>query len=332
MTERSFENFLGWENNLHPYKGNLHSHTVHSDGHLLPEESAELYKKNGWNFLCLSEHDRYTDCSRELNSDGFIVIPALEASAILTDGKLHAVKLHHMNGILGTDSMKEKAVQHFHNMECLPPLVTSDKTVFHSYAEKLSNTLKEHGCLVTYNHPIWSRVEPEDLEHMDAVSMIEIYNYDTVQECATGADTVFWDMMLRGGRRINAFASDDNHNNGMFEDSCGGWVTVMASELNQNAIAEALIDGSYYSSTGPEIHDWGIHDDVCYINCSPSKKISFIMGGPVGYGNSINAEERLLEHAEIKLQKYTQYVRIECTDSEGKTAWTNAVFPSLRKN
>lgn len=40
------------------YKGNLHSHTTNSDGHLTPEEAVALFKSQGYHFLCLSEHDR----------------------------------------------------------------------------------------------------------------------------------------------------------------------------------------------------------------------------------------------------------------------------------
>ena len=43
------------------YKGNLHSHTVNSDGKLTPEESVRLFREHGYSFLCFSEHDLYTD-------------------------------------------------------------------------------------------------------------------------------------------------------------------------------------------------------------------------------------------------------------------------------
>lgn len=38
------------------------------------------------------------------------------------------------------------------------------------------------------------------------------------------------------GRRMNAFASDDNHNEGSFEDSCGVWTCVQAPDLSQTAL------------------------------------------------------------------------------------------------
>ena len=65
------------------YKGNLHSHTTNSDGKLKPEEAVTLYKKYGYHFLCLSEHDHFTDLSAQFDSPEFIILPGLEASAYL---------------------------------------------------------------------------------------------------------------------------------------------------------------------------------------------------------------------------------------------------------
>ena len=65
------------------YKGNLHSHTVQSDGHLTPAEAVQLYKNQGYDFLCFSEHDHYTDLRKEFDSENFIILPGLEASVCL---------------------------------------------------------------------------------------------------------------------------------------------------------------------------------------------------------------------------------------------------------
>jgi hypothetical protein len=39
------------------WKGNLHTHTLWSDGDNFPEMVAEWYRTNGWNFLALSDHN-----------------------------------------------------------------------------------------------------------------------------------------------------------------------------------------------------------------------------------------------------------------------------------
>ena len=65
------------------YKGNLHSHTTNSDGHLTPAQAVALFRQYGYSFLCLSEHDYYTDLRTELDREDFILLPGVEASSWL---------------------------------------------------------------------------------------------------------------------------------------------------------------------------------------------------------------------------------------------------------
>ena len=126
------------------YKGNLHSHTVQSDGHLTPAEAVQLYKNQGYDFLCFSEHDHYTDLRKEFDSENFIILPGLEASVCLIgiseedkqkwnlpylDGECFSttwpelrdmiqkglsvpmIKTHHIHGILGKKEMQKRACE-----------------------------------------------------------------------------------------------------------------------------------------------------------------------------------------------------------------------------
>lgn len=43
------------------FKGNTHTHTLWSDGDAAPEIAVEWYKDNGYDFLCLSEHNIFAD-------------------------------------------------------------------------------------------------------------------------------------------------------------------------------------------------------------------------------------------------------------------------------
>lgn len=312
------------------YKGNLHSHTTNSDGHLTPEEAVSLFKSQGYAFLCLSEHDRYTDYRAQFNCDDFIILPGLEASANLVDtanGNAR-LKTHHMHGILGTSAMQDTATAHFDHLEHLPVPVYNDQWNGLAVAESVRDTLKSHGCLVTYNHPIWSRVDAEDFCELDGIWALEIYNYNTVNESATGYDTTYWDKILRSGRQLFAFASDDNHNEGFFDDACGGWISVKADHLDHDAIINAMLAGHYYSSSGPEIYNWGIKENnTVWVDCSACERVNIICGGYINAGATIIAPTRDgLQHIEYELKGTETYVRIECIDYAGKTAWTNAHF------
>ena len=169
----------------------------------------------------------------------------------------------------------------------------------------------QHGCVTTYNHPIWSRVTEEEFIDTEGISALEIFNFNTVQESNTGYDVTYWDRMLRMGRRINAFASDDNHNEGLFEDSCGGWICVQAPELSHDAIVQNFIDGNYYSSSGPVIYDW-----------------DFVAGNIINDGTTVLGKrfEDSLTHGEYTLKGHETYVRAEAVDKYGRTAWTNPIY------
>ena len=104
------------------YKGNLHSHTTNSDGVWTPEQSAKNYRDAGYSFLCFSDHDLYTDYRRELGEKNFLILPGVEATAVLFDDEGNTVRLHHMNGILGTESMQKGALEStFSHMEKVEP-------------------------------------------------------------------------------------------------------------------------------------------------------------------------------------------------------------------
>ena len=325
----AFANQTALSHDLPRYKGNLHSHTVNSDGCWTPEQAAVAFRAHGYQFLCLSEHDLYTDYHAELDRDDFIILPGLEASAVLLadDGSGARLRTHHMHGILGTDEMVAAAPRHFEHGERLEPIVAYGTWDGRAVAQRLADTLAAHGCAVTYNHPIWSRIEPDDVLGLTGIFGIEVYNYNTVNESGTGADTVYWDMMLRRGARLGAIAADDNHNEGLFDDAFGGWVVVCAPELTRDAVVRALLSGAYYASSGPEIVNWGVRDGRVWVECSPCERVNMVAGGYINAGATVIADDGAgLRHAEFDLRGDETYVRIECVDANGRTAWSNPLY------
>ncbi len=89
------KNVEGFSKTGNWYKGNLHCHSTNSDGKLSPKEVVDLFKENGYSFLCFSDHDIYTDYRSEFDSEDFIILPGLEASVNLFDesGK-YRMKVH----------------------------------------------------------------------------------------------------------------------------------------------------------------------------------------------------------------------------------------------
>lgn len=308
------------------YKGNLHSHTTNSDGKLTPEEAVRLFRAHGYSFLCFSEHDLYTDYRKEFDCEDFIILPGLEASATLLDENKRPLKVHHIHGILGTKTMQEEAKnQLFVHGEAIIPDRARGSWNGAAKAQELADYLKSRGCITTYNHPIWSRVTAEEFIHTEGIWALEIFNYNTVNESNTGFDTTYWDLMLRQGKQIAAIATDDNHNEGLFDDACGGYIVVKAPTLTHEDILQNMLQNNYYSSAGPEIYDWGIRDGVVYVECSPVYRIDFITGNHVNDGTAAvcKSYEEIMERADYMLRGDESYVRVQCTDKYGRTAWSN---------
>lgn len=312
------------------YKGNIHCHTTDSDGMLTPDEVVQLYKDAGYHFLAISDHNIFSDYRSRFDCEDFIILPAMEASAVLyrDESKKVLLKVHHIHGILGNEQMqKETKKGIFTHLQRYPEWEYFGNWDGAEVAQKLQDELAARGCLTIYNHPVWSRVREDEFIHTKGLTALEIYNYGTVNESATGYDALRWDVMLQNGSRIYATASDDNHNREA-EDSLGGYIVVKAEELSHEAVIQAILTGNYYSSSGPAIHDWGIKDDVAYVKCSPVSRVNFMAGNHVNAGLSVLSETGgdELTYAEFPLRGDEAYVRVECVDQYGKTAWSNPIF------
>jgi len=324
-------NQLGFTEKGNWYKGNLHSHTTNSDGKLTPGQAVKAYQEQGYHFLCLSEHDLYTDYRNNYNTEEFILLPGLEASAILLEreGSRLRKQVHHIHGILGTSQMQKDArLPGLKHLEGLTPEVYYGDWDSVRASGNLSIKLRERGYVTIYNHPIWSRVKAEEIRNTPGLTGVEIFNYNTVNESGTGYDTYCWDLMLREGRKVHAFASDDNHNEGRFPDSGGGYICVKAEKLSHDAIIESILAGNFYSSSGPAIYEWGIKEGSVYVECSPVNRINFIAGNYVNAGITVMHPEKedILTSATYPMSGKESYVRVECVDIYGKTAWSNAMF------
>lgn len=305
------------------YKGNLHSHTRLSDGSLPPEEVVRLYKEAGYAFLGISDHNRYFNTT-EFDTDDFILIPAIEWS--VREPK-DGIKGHHIHGIWGTSEMIRKAGD-----RVMPHLQTYKPWVWEGpgTVQRCVDTLRDAGNLTIYNHPVWSRLEMEDLLRTEFFGL-EIFNYGCDIEDATSLSTLYWDQLLRRGRKVYGFASDDSHFGGESKPgdpyycAFGGWIVVIAKELTREALAEAMLRGSFYSSSGPEIYDYQVEGEEIVIRCSPVSRINFIAYERRGRV-FLAREGETISEARYPMYGDETFVRVECIDERGRTAWTNPIF------
>jgi hypothetical protein len=156
----------------------------------------------------------------------------------------------------------------------------------------------------------------------------EVYNTSCEYAISKGLSVVHWDEMLLRGSLMWGLAADDAHyhfNDHRPVDICGAWIMVKAESLLLENVLAAVRRGEFYASTGPEIEQVSITNGIIRVDCSPARHISFIADN--GRGERFTAPiERRFTSAEYKIRGAEKYVRIECVDFQGKTAWTNPVM------
>jgi len=108
-------------------------------------------------------------------------------------------------------------------------------------------------------------------------------------------------------------------------DACGAWIMVKAPSLKEHDVLESIRGGLFYSSTGPEIKEIRVDGDgVIHVECSPARTVSFVSTPSLGM--KFYAMDKPLTSASYSGRPGEIYVRVEVTDREGRTAWSNPIY------
>jgi hypothetical protein len=290
-------------------KGNIHSHSVFSDGSLTPEQMKDAYVHHGYDFLAVTDHDIYTD-TRKLTDDRFTMIQGFELWANATND--HDIHVH----FLWADQIEGISDKQVLRL----PQRTGKVSMAFCY------NMKEKGAYIMLNHPHWSMLNSSEVEDENPFDAVEVINHGTQWLENTGDGSVFWSEMLYRGCKLWGGGGDDNHNHSdldsMYSDSFGGFTVVKASDRSPQAIMKAMKEGSFYTSTGPSIYDFFVEDDQVHVVCSPCEKI-FISGHGRPYQRKLG---RHVTEFVTRLKGTERLVRAECMDARGRSAYTNPIY------
>lgn len=297
------------------YKGNLHCHTTLSDGTLSPEEMVQSYRTAGYDFLCLSDHERLLKHD-VLSDEGFLILNGTELG-VSRDGHGNQADERYY-GLLAIEDNEYPAEEFIYPIPCADTSDTCSRMRRQQF-----DFVKSKRMFTFFHHPAFGNVLPEELDDLPDVEGMELFNSVVLYQCGSCVSSVpFWDRMLLKGRRVLGLSTDDNH-----QPDKGGkftaWITVKAADLTASGILSAIRDRNYYSTTGPEIYNFGIRNGIAYVDCSPVQEIRFIAYWD---GVHMESEESALTHGEYELKGFETYLRAEIIDHFGKCAWTNAFY------
>lgn len=320
------------------YKANLHCHSTVSDGKLSPEELKKAYMEKGYSIIAYTDHNVLLS-QHHLTDAKFLALNGIEFDITEQDERPWDERRTCHICMIAKD--KDNLVYPCYNREnymwgnaenyrsqmkfdeSLPDFVRE-------YNPKCINELikegREKGFFVTYNHPVWSLETGAQFLSYEGMNAMEICNYASLVSGYCEYCEHEYEEMLRSGKKIYCTATDDNHNfvKGRKEGSFGGFTMIKADKLEYNTITQALEDGNFYASQGPEIYDLYIEDGNVYIKTSPADCIYYSTGRR--YAKSVYDEGEGLNEAVFNLHDNDKYFRITVCDKSGKKANTHAYF------
>lgn len=322
------------------YKANLHCHTVNSDGALTPEQVKEMYKGQGYSIIAYTDHEHILDHS-DLNDDNFLTIPSAELAIKQypreSTLKNYNMKVTHLN-VYAIDPTNLTTPCYSSLYDYFIPRLPQEVVDKIKYEEDYNRVYSKHGIneiikiakekgfLVSYNHPTWSLENATDYLNYENLDFVEIYNHECTVTGRFDDEHVF-DDMLRAGKKLWCTCCDDNHNGNYktasIAEQIGGYTMINADKLDYSTIINALKNGDFYASYGPEIYSLTLDNKVVTIETSPATCIRLTTRGRRAM--SIRAKEgELVTKAQFELTDKDEYFRITVEDQNGKKGFTQA--------
>lgn len=286
-------------------KGNLHTHTIQSDGDTAAEEVAAWYRDHGYDFLVITDHDKIT---RIPAPEGLVLIPGEEVTDRLPKKPLHV-------NALGVERV-------------ITP--QGGKTPV-DVLQRNIDAVRGAGGVALVNHPNFGwAFGAEELLQLRNFALLEIASgHPYVNSQGPPSAEAMWDRLLTDGRRVYGVAVDDSHHwkTTLETDRAlpgKGWVVVRTEKRDAKSILGALQRGDFYASTGVELAEVARGRVKVKEKNGAHYRVQFIGSGG-----------RLLQESEGASAQYAirgneGYVRARVIDSNGKMAWTQPVFVGTR--
>jgi len=274
------------------FRGNTHTHAELSDENNDNDVPviAGWYKDEGYNFLCLSEHNDHLlqkkiFCHEEAsNPPTFIMICGNE----LSETRHHTAL--GINMFIGNET---------------------------SLQDGVNKTLAAGGVPIL-NHPQKPLVTASAFIHTKGLNHLEIVNGGRLDH--TPASELLWDSILSdpNGRLVYAVAADDNHYK---KANVGrGWIMVRSPALTQSDIIENIRNGNFYATTGVILNNYQVNEKTITVDAKNGNTILFIGRN----GSVLRTVPDSKATYQISGDEY--YIRAKIISADGKMAWTQPIF------
>jgi hypothetical protein len=239
------------------YGGDFHTHTHHSDGALTPPQLAALARREGLDFLTITDHNTLAAYPHFGLHDDLCIIPGIEVT--------YTAGHYNVFGLSQPMAWQEAVTNGPMSINHIEAKLDPDELLGQS---------ADAGLLNSINHPLlppWAWLMPEtDLRD---IHCLEIWNDPSWPNNRVGNPlaVAMWTRWLNAGHRITAIGGSDYHRPvnkaGLVKppDRLGSPRTyVYASELSGAAILDGLRRRQVYVSMGACVEFSAQHHGITY--------------------------------------------------------------------
>lgn len=275
-------------------KANFHTHAGTAPGtcgkHPIGAVT-ELYREAGFAFLCISNHDLYTDTSAYSDE-----------RMLLVDGVEYSKACSHM--------LTVGVQQSFHGLD---------------HQAAIDETAKAGGFTVLC-HPNWPMQGNwpwEDIDRLTGYAGIEVINMLIYRLDGSGLAVDVWDRLLTGGKLVYGFGSDDFH---AMADGARSFNLIHSPEMTYGSMKAAIDRGAFCASTGlfPEyllLEGDALTVKAKYPILTRANRFTYRF---IGEGGMVLSEQKG-ESAQYKLNG-ERYVRVEAAGENGAMLFFQPVY------
>ena len=203
-------------------KGDLHTHTLASDGILTLEHLALHAREHGLDFIAVTDHNQPVLRASFPKVEGLTIIPGME----WTHYQGHA-------NFFGIEKPYEGSF-------------------FSNTADEATNKFRqarENGALISINHPLESSFGFHFDLDVIPWDLIEVWNGPMRPR---NIETIaWWDQMLKTGKRQVAVCGSDYHQDTVFQRLANPTMNVLSWSASEGDILEAVRAGHSYFTYSP---------------------------------------------------------------------------------
>jgi hypothetical protein len=290
-------------------RGNGHTHTLLSDGKASAARIARAYRREGYDFVVLTDHGKTQESVAGPGNEKFLVLNGIELHPPSKKSKT-GERVHHIVGI---------------GVEKAPPAEWVKKAT----AEEIVRGIERSGGIAVYGHPYWSGHDLNVMREGRSAFGMEAFNSVCETTRGIGDSGAHLDQALSAGFHWAVFAVDDTHRPA--RDAFAGWIMVKAKELTSAAILGAIRRRHFYATQGPVIRSLRVQRGIVTAVCSPVVKLVWHAEGPNGL--AVIAKRGLRTRSNYPLKRAagrSKYLRLEITDSIGRKAWSQPIWYDAR--